>query len=270
MRTGWTPLSVVLVPVTRNVGCVDVSIGWHESRKRMIVIHYNISWADVCKEAFYEQLLILADRETCRKRRAMKYWLLQTVVRDPFRATTHTDVILRARTLGNVIHNVSIMNAVGTCYLQLYNFCQTTSLVFFTDPWNPDSLYDTTKENADLDLSTLVLLDIKAKKQSEANLARCQNIYERPRYMSIRQAVSQLIESESLRRTGTLSPDTTTLVIALSCVVGGSDNKSIISCTLTGLVNLAEDAFGDPLHNLVIVDKQLSPSRGRVYGCALD
>ncbi|KAK0459341.1 uncharacterized protein EV420DRAFT_316329, partial [Desarmillaria tabescens] len=70
---------------------------------------------NICKEAFYGQLLILADRETCRKRGAMKYWLMQTVVRDPFRATTHKDVILRARTLDTVIHNASIMNAVGTC-----------------------------------------------------------------------------------------------------------------------------------------------------------
>ena len=91
------------------------------------------------------------------------------------RATTHTDIILRARSLKipvRVIHNASIMNAVGACGLQLYNFGQTVSLVFFTDTWKPDSFYDRIKENADLGMHTLVLLDIKVKEQSEENLAR--------------------------------------------------------------------------------------------------
>lgn len=91
-------------------------------------------------------------------------------------ATTHTDIILRARSLKiptQVIHNASIMNAIGACGLQLYNFGQTVSLVFFTDSWKPDSFYDRVKENADLGMHTLVLLDIKVKEQSDENLARC-------------------------------------------------------------------------------------------------
>jgi len=64
------------------------------------------------------------------------------------------------------------MNAVGACGLQLYNFGQTVSLVFFTETWKPDSFYDRIKENADLGMHTLVLLDIKVKEQSEENLAR--------------------------------------------------------------------------------------------------
>lgn len=64
------------------------------------------------------------------------------------------------------------MNAIGACGLQLYNFGQTVSLVFFTDTWKPDSFYDRVKENADLGMHTLVLLDIKVKEQSEENLAR--------------------------------------------------------------------------------------------------
>ena len=97
------------------------------------------------------------------------------VVGDPFGATTHTDIILRARALGistRVIHNASIMNAIGACGLQLYNFGQTVSLVFFTETWKPDSYYDRVKENVRLGMHTLVLLDIKVKEQSEENLAR--------------------------------------------------------------------------------------------------
>src|SRR5436305_1320701 len=50
------------------------------------------------------------------------------------RATTHTDLALRARALGiqiKVIHNASIINAVSSCGLQLYNFGQVVSLPFF-------------------------------------------------------------------------------------------------------------------------------------------
>ncbi|KAK0222466.1 tetrapyrrole methylase [Armillaria nabsnona] len=247
-------------------------------------------------EAFYEKPLILADRDMVETEsdeilaNADTEDVSLLVVGDPFGATTHTDIILRARALGiptRVIHNASIMNAVGACGLQLYNFGQTVSLVFFTDTWKPDSFYDRIKENADLGLHTLVLLDIKVKEQSEENLARGRKIYEPPRYMSIRQAVSQLIEIESLRQTGTLSPDTT-LAVALSRVGGGSDNQRIVAGTLTDLVNHPEDAFGDPLHSLVLVGKRLHHleveyaqdfavdldrwrnTAKQVYGCALD
>jgi diphthine methyl ester synthase len=90
-------------------------------------------------------------------------------------ATTHTDLLLRARDLQiptQIIHNASIINAAGCSGLQLYNFGQTVSLVFFTDTWKPDSFYDRIAENAKLGLHTLVLLDIKVKEQSEENLAR--------------------------------------------------------------------------------------------------
>ena len=150
-------------------------------------------------EAFYEKPLILADREMVESQSDVILHNAATedvsllVVGDPFgcdnpffllnptqnplfiRATTHTDIILRARALKiptRVIHNASIMNAVGACGLQLYNFGQTVSLVFFTDTWKPDSFYDRIKENVDLGLHTLVLLDIKVKEQSEENLAR--------------------------------------------------------------------------------------------------
>jgi diphthine synthase len=57
-----------------------------------------------------------------------------------------------------VIHNASIMNAVGCCGLQLYNYGQTVSIVFFTESWRPDSFYDKIKQNRDIGLHTLCLL----------------------------------------------------------------------------------------------------------------
>ncbi|EMD33266.1 hypothetical protein CERSUDRAFT_118307 [Gelatoporia subvermispora B] len=216
-------------------------------------------------EAFYGKELILADRDMVETesdeilRNADTEDISLLVVGDPFGATTHTDIILRARSLGiptRVIHNASIMNAIGACGLQLYNFGQTVSLVFFTETWKPDSFYDRVKENVDLGLHTLILLDIKVKEQSEENLARGRKIYEPPRYMSITQAVSQLAEVEESRRGGTLTPDKT-LAIAMSRVGGEEGQQRIVSGTLAELLAQPPEVFGEPLHSLVILGRRL-------------
>lgn len=216
-------------------------------------------------EAFYKKEIIVADRDMVETQAddilngADKEDVSLLVVGDPFGATTHIDIVLRARSSNipvRVIHNASIMNAVGACGLQLYNFGQTVSLVFFTDTWKPDSFYDRVRENAGLGLHTLVLLDIKVKEQSEENLARGRKIYEPPRYMSIPQAVSQLLEIESLRAENVLSPKTT-LAIALSRVGGDADHQRIVCGTLEELSQQPQEIFGEPLHSLVIVGKRL-------------
>ncbi|KAH9856720.1 Diphthine synthase [Lenzites betulinus] len=246
-------------------------------------------------EAFYGKELIVADRDMVETQSddilkdADKDDISLLVVGDPYGATTHTDIVLRARALKiptRVIHNASIMNAIGACGLQLYNFGQTVSLVFFTENWRPDSFYDRVKENADLGMHTLVLLDIKVKEQSEENLARGRKIYEPPRYMSIPTAVSQLIEVEEKRQSGTLNADST-LAIGLSRVGGGSEER-IVAGTLAELLAAPTEAFGEPLHSLVIVGKRLHHLEveyaesfavnretwrdvaRRVYGCSLD
>ncbi|PCH35690.1 Diphthine synthase [Wolfiporia cocos MD-104 SS10] len=246
-------------------------------------------------EAFYGKELILADRDMVETesdeilRDADKEDISLLVVGDPFGATTHTDIILRARSLKIptcVVHNASIMNAVSACGLQLYNFGQTVSLVFFTETWKPDSFYDRIKENMDLGMHTLLLLDIKVKEQSEENLARGRKIYEPPRYMSIPQAVSQIAEIEEIRSAGVLQPEST-LAIALSRV-GGSEHQRIVGGTLAELLAQPPEVFGEPLHSLVIVGKRLHHLEveyaeefavnketwrsvaQKAYGCALD
>ena len=74
------------------------------------------------------------------------------VVGDPYCATTHTDLALRARALGiqvKVFHNACIMSAVGCCGLQLYNYGQTISICFFrdssSDETQPTSYYEKVK-----------------------------------------------------------------------------------------------------------------------------
>ncbi|KAK9466939.1 tetrapyrrole methylase [Lipomyces arxii] len=206
-------------------------------------------------EEFYGREVILADRELVESgsddilEDADKVDVAFLVVGDPFGATTHTDLIIRAKSLGipiNVIHNASVMNAAGACGLQLYNFGQTVSLVFFTDSWKPDSFYDRIKENRDIGLHTLVLLDIKVKEQSFENMARGRKIYEPPRYMDIETAASQLLEIEELRQEQAYTADTPCVSISRL----GSPEQKFIAATLG---ELAEIESGEPLHSLVIL-----------------
>ncbi|EGO03501.1 hypothetical protein SERLA73DRAFT_175009 [Serpula lacrymans var. lacrymans S7.3] len=228
-------------------------------------------------EAFYGKPVILADRDMVETQSdeiltdADKEDVSFLVVGDPFGATTHTDLLLRARSLSiptRVIHNASILNAVGATGLALYSFGQAVSLVFFTETWKPDSFYDRIKENVRMGLHTLVLLDIKVKEQSEENLARGRKIFEPPRYMSVPQAISQLLEIEETRKENVLNPDST-LVISLSRVGGfpeasspsdtnqNSGEQRIHAGTLSSLSSLPPSSFGDPLHSLVIVGRRL-------------
>ncbi|KAK9352487.1 tetrapyrrole methylase [Lipomyces doorenjongii] len=206
-------------------------------------------------ESFYGREVILADRELVESSSdtiledADKVDVAFLVVGDPFGATTHTDLIIRARSLGipfEAIHNASVLNAVGACGLQLYNFGQTVSLVFFSDNWKPDSFYDRIKENRKIGLHTLVLLDIKVKEQSFENMARGRKIYEPPRYMNIETAASQLLEIEDLRKEEAYTEDTPCVSVSRL----GSPGQKFVAATLG---ELSEMESGEPLHSLVIL-----------------
>ena len=130
------------------------------------------------------------------------------VVGDPFGATTHVDLQLRARRMGvrvEVIHNASIMNAVGACGLQLYRFGEAISIVFFTETWRPDSFYDKILANRRAGLHTLCLLDIRVKELTVKALCTGRKEYEPPRYMSVNVALEQLLEVEAARERDALA-----------------------------------------------------------------
>ncbi|OMJ19843.1 Diphthine synthase [Smittium culicis] len=238
-------------------------------------------------EELYGKPVIVADREMVEQqsdeilREAKTKNVAFLVVGDPYGATTHTDLELRARSEGipvRAIHNASVMNAIGAVGLQLYNFGQTISMVFFTETWRPDSWYDRIAENARIGLHTLVLLDIKVKEQSVENMARGRLIYEPPRYMTTMTAIEQLLDVHELRmrkRDGEIDSDAEeeeqqnnkdaidsdmmveayngdTLAVAVARL--GSDSQEIKVGTLNSLRNVD---LGKPLHSLVIVGKRL-------------
>jgi diphthine synthase len=83
-------------------------------------------------------------------------------------------------------------------------------------------------------------------------------IYEPPRYMSIPTAVEQLVEVEGTRAEGVLVPEET-LAIVLARVggVGDTGAQTLVAGTLAELLAHPADAFGPPLHSLVLVGRRL-------------
>lgn len=144
-----------------------------------------------------------------------------------------------------VIHNASIMNAIGAAGLQLYRYGEAVSIVFFTETWRPDSFYDKILANRRAGLHTLCLLDIKVKEPSLESLARGKKVYEPPRFMTIATAVEQLREVEAARRGGAY--DDATMCVGVARL--GSVSQKIVAAPLAELSRID---FGPPLHSLII------------------
>lgn len=205
-------------------------------------------------EEYYGKTIIDADRDMVESHSdailegAQEENVAFLVVGDPFGATTHTDLELRARELDipvKKIHNASIMNAIGAAGLQLYKYGETISIVFFTETWRPDSFYDKILSNRKHGLHTLCLLDIKTKEPTLESLARGKPVYEPPRFMSIRTAIEQLLEIEEKRSEGAYSKDTMCVGVAR---IGADDQKIVAG----PMASLRDVDFGPPLHSLVI------------------
>ncbi|XP_065525634.1 diphthine methyl ester synthase isoform X3 [Lathamus discolor] len=247
------------------------------------------------QEEFYGKELILADRETVEQeadnilKDADVCDVAFLVVGDPFGATTHSDLVLRAVKLGipyKVIHNASIMNAVGCCGLQvgyrsfqakcclrlhmtlasaslkmigktvasdvfteLYSFGETVSIVFWTDTWKPESFFDKIEKNRQNGMHTLCLLDIKVKEQSLENLMKGRKIYEPPRYMSVNQAAEQLLAIIQNRRLQGEESAITENTICVGLARVGAPDQKIASGTLEQMSTVE---LGGPLHSLIV------------------
>jgi diphthine synthase len=180
------------------------------------------------------------------------------VVGDPFSATTHTDLIIRAKERGikfQIIHNASIMNAVGSCGLQLYHFGETISIPFWTDTWKPDSFYQKIKANRQHGLHTLCLLDIKVKEPTLESMTKKKKEYMPPKFMSVSEASDQLlqiIEKKKEEGIQDLAFDENSIFVGLARI--GHESQKIIVCSLAEMKNFD---LGPPLHSLVLPSNSL-------------
>ena len=147
-----------------------------------------------------------------------------------------------------VVHNASIMNAIGCCGVQLYRFGEAVSVPFFTDTWRPTSFYDKLEANLSLGLHSLVLVDIKTREPTLPSLARGKPVYLPPRFMTVRQATSQILEIAGVRGEGVTSISNASPAIGVARV--GTESQLCVHGTLVELLSVD---FGPPLHSMVLL-----------------
>ena len=95
--------------------------------------------------------------------KAKKQDIALLIYGDPLSATTHIDLILRAKKAKvktKILHNSSIITAIADTGLQLYKFGKIASIPKWQDNFRPESFYYTFKENQAIKAHTLFLIDI--------------------------------------------------------------------------------------------------------------
>jgi diphthine synthase len=189
-------------------------------------------------EKSYGKKIIPADRDLVEKKAestilkdAKTKNVAFLVIGDVFGATTHTDLKIRAMDAGikvKVIHNASILNAVGITGLELYKFGKVTSIPF--DNKNVETPYEVLEGNKKLGLHTLFLLDLKPKEK---------------RFMTIKEAIEYLLKVEKKNSKKIFLEETN----CIGCARLGSDNPVIKSGYAKEL--LKKD-FGKPPYCLIV------------------
>ena len=191
-------------------------------------------------EKFYGKEITLADRETTEQgdekiiTEAQELEIAFLVVGDPFSATTHVQLFKLAKEKNveiKIIHNASVLTAVGEVGLELYKYGKTTSIPFIEDHPNLETPYQVIKENKEL--HTLCLLDLKPKEN---------------RFMTIKEAVEVLEKIEERKQAGIISEDS----LVIGCARLGSDDSIINAGKLKDIKKVN---YGKPPYCLIIPGK---------------
>lgn len=129
---------------------------------------YESDFADL--EKLFGKKIIISDRELIESQieekiilPALKEDISLLIIGDPLIATTHTDLLLRAKKLGvecDVYHNVSIGNFITKTGLQFYKFGKITSIPFFNDKFMPRTPFLVFYDNFKMGAHSLFLLDL--------------------------------------------------------------------------------------------------------------
>lgn len=195
-------------------------------------------------EQFYNKKIVLADRNVTEQQtnkivaEAKNSDVAFLVIGDPFSATTHIDLFKTAKEQKisvEVIHNASILTAVGITGLQLYKFGRIASIPFAENIPNLEVPYNILRENYYLDLHTLFLLDL----QPENN-----------KFMTVPEALDILKKIETGKQEHLIKQD----LFVIGCARLGS-SKPIIK---TGpLEKIKTIDFGPAPHCLIIPARKL-------------
>ena len=223
----------------------DISINGLEAIKKCDIVYLEnytsiLNCTKEQLEKFYNKKIILARRslveadenEIIENAKAKNVAFL--VIGDPFAATTHIDLFLRAKKEGikcNVIHNASIASAVGITGLQVYKFGKITSIPLENE--NIEAPYDVLKGNLSLGLHTLFLLDLNPDEET---------------FMSVNDGLRYLLKAELKRNERIFSEK----ILCVGCARLGSESQVIKAGSAKYLLKFN---FGKPVHCLIVPGK---------------
>lgn len=216
-------------------------------------------------EALYGRKVIVADRQFIESggehivKQAKDKEIVLLVVGDPMSATTHTQFLLDAHKHDvpiRIIHNASILTAIGDTGLELYKFGKTTSIVFSTKTYNAETYYDVIKQNKASGLHTLCLLDLSLSADVDQKLdnntsdtekkhAARESLTAQRRCMTVHEAIKQLLNIEEKRKEKVVTATT----ICVGCARLGSPGQVIYAGPAAELLNTD---FGKPPHCVLI------------------
>ena len=223
----------------------DITVNGLEAVKKCNAVYLedytstlNCSKEDL--EKFYGKKIISAGRnlveadenEIIENAKSKNVALL--VAGDPLVATTHIDLFLRAKKEDvkcHVVHNSSIITAVGITGLQIYKFGKTTSIPLENE--NIEAPYDVLKDNLGLGLHTLLLLDLNPEEE---------------KFLSINDTIRYLLKAELKRNERIFSEKT----LCVGCARIGSENQIIKAGAAKELLKFN---FGKPVHCLIVPGK---------------
>ncbi len=193
-------------------------------------------------EKLYGKKVIPANRETSEQgeeiiiKEAKINEIAFLVVGDPLSATTHIELFRLAKEHNvniKIIHNASILTAIGETGLQLYKFGMTTSIPFLEDVPYLEAPYHIIRQNRSLGQHTLALLDLKP---------------EQNKFMTINQAITILESIEARKREHLIKDD----LLVVGCARIGTSSAIIKAGPL---INIKKMDFGAPPHCLIIPGK---------------
>ena len=218
----------------------DITLAGLEAIKKCskVYLEYYTSMMKASKEQLeqlYQKEIILANRSMIENQsqqlldQASMQDIAILVIGDPLSATTHSGLVLEAKKQNikvKVIHNASVLNAVGSTGLQLYKFGKVSSIPFH----ETDVPYQNLELNKQVGLHSLFLLDLDPANHKA---------------MSAAQAAKILLSLEEKHGKQIISPLTTAIV----CARLGTDDELIFAGPLSAI---SQKDFGNPLHSLII------------------
>ncbi len=195
-------------------------------------------------ETLYQKPIIIADRTLSENfdhkilTEAKTKNIAFLIIGDPVAATTHIELFKQAKQQHipvQIIHNASILTAIGITGLQLYKFGRTISIPFLEDVPQLETPYHVIRENLMLEQHTLCLLDLKP------NLNK---------FMTPNQALEILEHIEKRIQEKIITPE----LQVIACARLGTSTQLIKSGTIQDIKKID---FGFPPYCVIIPAKKL-------------